>query len=98
MITNEFSFCRMSSGQAGDAGILQRFKRHRAVIVMGSMVVAAHFGWRWLQNQPGVRHPDAPINQDVREEWPIVRVRLRAFEHTVRTVKFLSKNSILTKP
>ena len=77
MIMNEFSFCRMSSGQAGDAGILQRFKRHRAVIVMGSMVVAAHFGWRWLQNQPGVRHPDAPINQDVREEWPIVRVRLR---------------------
>lgn len=67
----------MSSGQAGDSGILARFKRNRPLIVMGTMVVAAHFGWRWLQNQPGVRHPDAPIDKDVSEDWPIVRLGKR---------------------
>ena len=69
----------MSSGQAGDSGILQRIKRNRPLIVMGTMVVAAHFGWRWLQNQPGVRHPDAPIDKDVSEDWPIVRVSFYTF-------------------
>ena len=66
-------FCIMS--QAGDNRILQKLRSNRPTIVICGMVLGAHFGWRWLQNQPGVRHPDAPIDQDVGEDWPIVRVR-----------------------
>merc|ERR1711944_184295 len=75
LINKITDFCTMS--QAGDNGILQRLRSNRPTIIICGMVLGAHFGWRWLQNQPGVRHPDAPIDQDVREDWPIVRLGKR---------------------
>ena len=61
--------------QAGDSRILSGLKRNRSAIVMLGIVVGGHYGWRWLQNQPGVRHPDAPKDEVMKEDWPIVRVR-----------------------
>ena len=60
--------------QSGDSGLLKTLKRNRSAIVMLGIVAGGHFGWRWLQNQPGVRHPDAPKEEVVKEDWPIVRV------------------------